>query len=742
VDQQDTVSFLGWVTFSWAIPLLHASKTNDNLSIHDLNELGYTMRARNLFTSFVDAEQGQNIPRLWLTIARSHAWSLVAQMVLSLSSSVLVFLPRLALLGCLQTLERSSEKRGLIWLYIAALGITSVISNTVTTWKNWMSINIISLRVYAQLASVIYEKGLRLSGASSSTEDDSKDTSQVTINIVTNDAKAIAGFVGDSYQLLETPVKLICCCTLLLWLLGLQSILAGLVIVLMSGPAQVYIAKWTVSTTISMLGCRDERMSMVSELVQGIRQVKFLAAEEGWEERINHSRDREVSAAFRTVCCNVLLSSLYLSMPILLAVVMLSTYAVTHANPSASAAFTSLAVLGLLEQALDTLPALQMRIVNVVLFSRRIEQYLQQPDRASFIKTSKQIEIEGATIVWPGSTTGLTDLNLQFPQGQLSIITGDTGSGKSLLLSCIIGECELISGTIRAPIGCSHVHLQPGQEWLLDDAIAYVAQTAWIQSGTIKDNITFGCPFVPERYEEVLFACALYPDLDLLKDGNRTEIGGNGVNLSGGQRSRISLARALYSRARTLVMDDIFSAVDVHTAKHLYTHALTGKLASGRTRILATYQIELCSSEAAYLVTVDGQGYCQGQTVDASWQANHSQSIVPEQVRPGSRQSESNSCYQQDRLSEGTCHQGYQNIRNTILSRGEETGSVHADIPRLPLPVGTEVRSVQWSTMRDFFRLSGGVWHWTLLLSLFVIYGCLTLGRVSEILSLLSHVRR
>lgn len=118
----------------------------------------------------------------------------------------------------------------------------------------------------------------------------------------------------------------------------------------------------------------------------------------------------------------------------------------------------------------------------------------------------------------------------------------------------------------------------------------------------MKENILFGLPLHAEHYKQVLHACALLADLEIFPDGERTEIGPNGVNLSGGQKARISLARALYSRAGILVLDDIFSAVDVHTAQHLHKHALTGPLATGRTRILATHHVGICLPDAGYMV--------------------------------------------------------------------------------------------------------------------------------------------
>jgi ABC-type protease/lipase transport system fused ATPase/permease subunit len=137
---------------------------------------------------------------------------------------------------------------------------------------------------------------------------------------------------------------------------------------------------------------------------------------------------------------------------------------------------------------------------------------------------------------------------------------------------------------------------------ILPNAVAFVAQIPWIENGSIRDNIIFGLPFNERRYRKTLEACALTKDLDSLSDGDRTEIGANGINLSGGQRWRVSFARAVYSRAGILVLDDIFSAVDAHVGKQIFEKGLTGDLMRGRTRILVTHHLKLCISQAAYAV--------------------------------------------------------------------------------------------------------------------------------------------
>lgn len=184
----------------------------------------------------------------------------------------------------------------------------------------------------------------------------------------------------------------------------------------------------------------------------------------------------------------------------------------------------------------------------------------------------------------------LRDVNVSFPPGELSVVSGKTGTGKSLLLAGILGEVDVLQGKINVPRPPEpkdrHDELATRDNWIIPSSIAFVAQIPWIENASIKDNILFGLPFDEYRYKKVLEVCALKKDLDILTDGEKTEIGANGINLSGGQRWRVTFARALYSRAGILVLDDIFSAVDAHVGRFIFEKGLTGRLNTAR-RILA-----------------------------------------------------------------------------------------------------------------------------------------------------------
>ncbi|KAJ2859812.1 hypothetical protein GGI22_002877, partial [Coemansia erecta] len=164
------------------------------------------------------------------------------------------------------------------------------------------------------------------------------------------------------------------------------------------------------------------------------------------------------------------------------------------------------------------------------------------------------------------------DIDVQFPIGALSIIAGPTGSGKSSLLSALVGEMTLVRGRVLLPtidpntLADSNDKyrdvIELSNEGLGIRDIAYVSQEAWLRNATIRENILFGEAYSRERYEEVLRVCALKPDLRILPAGDMSEIGERGITLSGGQKQRVALARAVYSSRRILLIDDCLSAQD------------------------------------------------------------------------------------------------------------------------------------------------------------------------------------
>lgn len=262
---------------------------------------------------------------------------------------------------------------------------------------------------------------------------------------------------------------------------------------------------------------------------------------------------------------------------------------------------------------------------------RRIEAFLQTDDHARYFhheRNERGFVLESASFTWPtdsvvtNPTFVLRGITACFPTGRLSVIGADTGSGKTLLLNALVGEADKLGDSISLPARDPSLFNDDwlSKGWPPGSDIAFVSQDGWIENATIRDNVLFGLPFCEVRYRQIIFACALKKDLEMLAEGDTTEVGVGGINLSGGQKWRHSFARALYSQASVLVIDDIFSAVDAHVGLHMYNHALTGPLARYRTRIIATHHVDLCLGKAEYFVRLD-----QGRVVEQRTITRHIQ---------------------------------------------------------------------------------------------------------------------
>ncbi|KAG0334412.1 hypothetical protein BG004_000426, partial [Podila humilis] len=187
------------------------------------------------------------------------------------------------------------------------------------------------------------------------------------------------------------------------------------------------------------------------------------------------------------------------------------------------------------------------------------------------------------------ATFALKNIQLSIPRGQLVAIVGAVGSGKSSLLNALVGEMRKTSGAME-----------------YGGTIGYCPQSAWIQNATVKDNILFGLPLDEERYQRVIRDCALERDIEILPDGDLTEIGERGINLSGGQKQRVNIARAVYFDADVVLLDDPLSAVDAHVGKYLFKKCILGAL-QGKTRVLVTHQLHVLPQVDYVICMKDGE---------------------------------------------------------------------------------------------------------------------------------------
>ncbi|GAA5957930.1 hypothetical protein JCM10213_002262 [Rhodosporidiobolus nylandii] len=310
-----------------------------------------------------------------------------------------------------------------------------------------------------------------------------------------------------------------------------------------------------------------------------------------------------------------------------------------------STAFASLAIWNELKFSLNVIPDVLQSALQCLVSLRRIEAYLSQPEIDHLNSSSPDpspdtllvspvqaeepaVAFRKATVTWPrqegqeqaeedgdvGKNFELQDIEVEFPKGELSLICGRLGSGKTLMLLALLGEVDVLDGSVSCPRSSPSAIALPSldwesyltdENWIAPSQASFVPQQAWLQNASVRDNIIFGLPFREKRYKAVLEACSLVSDLAILEDGDATEIGEKGINLSGGQKARVSLARAVYSRASLLLLDDVLSAVDAHTAAHIYENCLKGPLLEGRTVIVVSHHVHIVAPGAAHVIELD-----------------------------------------------------------------------------------------------------------------------------------------
>ncbi|GAD93452.1 ABC transporter [Paecilomyces variotii No. 5] len=633
VDQEFSGSLFSRFTYSWVNGLLRYTRQNkSSMEIDSLPHLRSSARVENLHMRF---EQVRGTKSLWRAILVAHWPSLLQQYLLSLTQCALSFGPQVALYSILKSLEERSTAswdETQSWLWVAALGSLLLLGSGVDSWLWWLIYSKLAIPVYQELSAIVFAKTMRCknvehtttverSTAAEGTEEHKK-SGQNTVNLAAVDARRVSDFAMFNHQIPTSVAQLVISSAFLVGLIGWHSLLAGVIVAGLMMPVNGYITRRYSNAQEELMKATDRRTRLLTEVLRGMRQIKFSAMEQQWQDRIVEKRNAELQVLWKTLMYNSVLVFIWISVPVMLSAASLSVYALIHGELTPSVAFTSMSVFVSLETSLSSLPELFTRGVEANVSMNRINKYISSPEKEPHATDVDHISFENAEVTWPGDGTemgskqldgehhfALTNLILRFPPKALSLISGKTGTGKSLLLASILGECDVVAGSIKVPRTHSSNERYDDQatpaNWIIDTAVAYVAQNPWIENATVKQNILFGLPFDEVLYRQVLFASGLDRDLSIFPDGDLTDIGANGVNLSGGQRWRVSFARALYSRAGILVMDDIFSALDAYTGRHVYEHGLTGPLGQNRTRILVTHHVGLCLPRTDYCVVLD-----------------------------------------------------------------------------------------------------------------------------------------
>ncbi|KAL2334839.1 hypothetical protein Fmac_016052 [Flemingia macrophylla] len=583
--------FLSKISFWWLSPLMKQAQKKI-LQDEDIPKLPESDRAERCYSSFV--EQLRILKEKEPLSQKSYLWAIIFCHRREILMSGLFALLKVLTLSASPLLLNSfilvSEGDGGFKYEGYALAILFLLTKIIesVSQRQWyFRSRIVGMRVRSQLTAAIYKKQLRLSNDARLIHSGGE-----IMNYVNVDAYRIGEFPFWFHQTWTIILQLCIVLLILFYAVGLATI-ASLVVIVVTVLCNTPLAKLQHKFLTKLLVAQDERLKASSEALVNMKVLKLYAWETHFKNAIENLRKAELKWLYSVLLQKAYYIILFWFSPILVYVASFIACYFLKIPLQANNLFTFLATLRLVQDPISIIPDVIGVVIQAKVAFSRIVKFLDASElqsanvkkRCFNEKLKGSILIESADFSWERNVTKptLRNINLVVRPGQKIAICGEVGSGKSTLLAAILGEARNTKGNIA-----------------VYGKFAYVSQTAWIPTGTIRENILFGSALDVERYQETLHRSSLVKDLKLFPHGEFTEIGERGVNLSGGQKQRVQLARALYQNADVYLLDDPFSAVDAHTATNLFNGL------AGKTVLLVTHQVDFLPAFDSVLLMSDG----------------------------------------------------------------------------------------------------------------------------------------
>ncbi|KAJ3212921.1 hypothetical protein HDU82_003404 [Entophlyctis luteolus] len=533
-----------------------------------------------------------------------HFMHLIAQMLAPLLLSMLL----------------NAESRS-IRAYFLAVGIFLAQMAQALGWNNSQYFSQgCAMSVKAALISMTQQKALRLG-----TNGRTKYPSGVIMNLIATDCEVIADSMQYLTDVICVPFEILSLSVLIIVFAGGAGA-AGLAFMVLSSICAVYISSMRIAIEKKALAATDERVKVSGEVLNGIKIVKFFAWETAFSERLTLLREEEIRHIFVIRMITTAFAVTMNIVPSFVNAITFSIYAALGNDISAANIFSILSVINLIKLPIAVAPNITQMIFTSFVSLTRLAKFfaaeeIETPvdtveDISSKVALKSVIKFENANFNWSDAATveiseewrtsdsigvseaitetearkdafGLKNLNIDIRKGSLTLVCGKVGSGKSSLLQAIIGDMIGSGGSAK-----------------VFGKIGYCPQQYWLQNISLRENVLFGFPFDETRYNEVIQCCGLSKDLEILPFRDMSVIGDKGVTLSGGQAARVNLARAVYSDADILLLDDPLSAVDSHVGKHILEQCIL-HYCHDKTVILVSHHLHV-AHYADHIIVMDG----------------------------------------------------------------------------------------------------------------------------------------
>ncbi|KAG2178766.1 hypothetical protein INT43_001612 [Umbelopsis isabellina] len=586
-----TANIFSRLTFSWLTPLMKLGYKQP-LLMDDLWNLKPEDQAAVIAERFEqnwEKEMKKKNPSLLRVLVATLGGPFIFAGVLKAVQDVLQFTQPLLLrelMGWVNSYSSGEPMPAYRGTFIAIGMFFTAISQTMFLHQYFQLCFATGMRIRAALVTAIYKKTMVLSNASRQAS-----TVGEIVNHMSVDAQRLMDLCTYFHIVWSGPFQ-IALALYFLWQTMGPSTWAGVGVLILAIPLNTYLAKKMRTYQKKQMGNKDARVKFMNEILNGIRVIKLYAWEKSFLKRITYIRnDLELAMLKRIGILNAVQNFTWASIPFLVSLSTFAIYVAVSPVPLTSqTAFVAISLFNLLQFPLAVFPNVISSTIEASVSLYRIEGYLLAdeidpnavqkeplPSNSALASGAPLVDLKNASFKWNpfDSEPTLENMNFAVKKGELVAVVGRVGSGKSSLMSALLGDMQKTSGTVK-----------------IRGSVAYASQQPWIMNATLRDNILFGAKYDADFYETVLEACSLKADIAILTAGDMTEIGERGINLSGGQKARISVARAVYARADVYVFDDPLSAVDAHVGKHIFDHVLgPDGLLKTKARVLVTHGI-------------------------------------------------------------------------------------------------------------------------------------------------------